>query len=356
MTNGSYETALGRIEERDESLRMRNAAQALEAERTRRGAEQAEFMAIFRAKLAHLPDGDLTDRINETVPDSYAEMRDDYNATVAKLQETMQQLIASAKVIGKRARDIRGASDSLSQRTTGQAATLEETTAALEQVSASVRSAAEAAKNADQVSSRAKSDASSSSHVVREAVSEMAKIRKSSNNIVGIIDVIDDIAFQTNLLALNAGVEAARAGDAGKGFAVFASEVRQLTQRASESAAEIEGLIGESAEQVSRGVDMVEGAGNALKLIVDHIANISDLVADIARSAEDQSTAIFEINNGAISLDQVTQENATMAKEMQSTVAILSEETETLEQMTDRFRIVEVTEMVPTVSMVCTAA
>ncbi len=353
MTQGSYEASLGRIEGRDEltrmaraihdfrdeTLRMRDGAQALEAEQTRRGAEQAEVMAIFRSKLSRLAEGDLTDRIDEPVPDSYVEMRDDYNAAVAQLQDTMHRLIASASVIGRRARDIRGASDSLSQRTTSQAATLEETTAALEQVASSVRSAADAARNVDHVTSKARSDASSSSNVVREAVSEMAKVRKSSDNIVGIIDVIDDIAFQTNLLALNAGVEAARAGEAGKGFAVVASEVRQLAQRASESAAQIKGLIGESADQVSRGVDMVEEAGSALDLIVGHIANISDLVADIARSAQEQSTAISEINNGANSLDQVTQENAMMANEMQSTVEALSDETETLEQMTGRFRV-----------------
>ncbi|MFZ7094384.1 methyl-accepting chemotaxis protein [Primorskyibacter sp. 2E233] len=353
MTNGSYETSLGRIAGRDEltrmaraihgfrdeTLKMREAAQTLEAEQTRRGTEQAQVMAIFRTKLSQLADGDLINGIDAPVPDSYVEMRDDYNAAIAKLRETMQQLIASAQMISRRACDIRGASDSLSQRTTSQAATLEETTAALEQVSASVRSAAEAAGNVNNVTSTARSDASSSSHVVREAVSEMAKVRKSSQSIVGIIDVIDDIAFQTNLLALNAGVEAARAGEAGKGFAVVASEVRQLAQRASESASEIKGLIGQSADQVSRGVDMVEEAGNALELIVGHIANISDLVADIARSAQEQSIAISEINNGAANLDRVTQENAMMATEMQSTVADLSEESDTLEQMTGRFRI-----------------
>ncbi|CUH80526.1 methyl-accepting chemotaxis protein [Tropicibacter naphthalenivorans] len=353
MTRGSYEASLGRTEGRDEltrmaraihdfrdeSLRMRDSAQALEAEQTRRGTEQETVMALFRAKLAQLAEGDLTNHIKEDVPDSYAEMRDDYNAAVTQLHDTMQRLISSANVIGQHARGIRGASDSLSHRTTSQAATLEETTAALEQVSASVRMAAEAAQNVDGVTSKAQGDASSSSEVVRQAVSKMGEVRKSSDNIVGIIDVIDDIAFQTNLLALNAGVEAARAGEAGKGFAVVASEVRQLAQRASESAAQIKELIGTSADQVSSGVAMVEEAGSALELIVGHITNISALVGDIARSAQEQSVAISEINNGATNLDQVTQENANMANQMQSSVSALSIETDMLEEMTARFKV-----------------
>src|SRR6202000_2904434 len=97
-------------------------------------------------------------------------------------------------------------------------------------------------------------DAEKSGSIVREAVSAMGEIEKSSQQISQIIGVIDEIAFQTNLLALNAGVEAARAGDAGKGFAVVASEVRALAQRSAEAAKEIKGLIDSSTNQVSGGL------------------------------------------------------------------------------------------------------
>lgn len=355
MTQGSYETSLGRIEGqdeltrmaraihdfRDESIKMREAAQTLEAKQTQRGAEQANVMTTFRTKLAHLAEGDLTDRIDEPLPGGYGEMRHDYNSAVAKLQDTMQRLISSAIVISKHVNGISGASDSLSHRTTGQAATLEQTTAALEEVAVSVRSAAEAAQSVDNFTAKASSDAASSSEIVRKAVAKMGQVRKSSENIVGIIDVIDDIAFQTNLLALNAGVEAARAGDAGQGFAVVASEVRQLAQRASESAAQIKKLIGESADQISSGVTMVEDAGAALEVIVGHIGNISNLVTDIARSAQEQATAISEIKNGANDLDHVTQENAMMANDMQSAVAAMSAESKMLAHLTAGFRVTD---------------
>src|SRR6202042_1565024 len=118
--------------------------------------------------------------------------------------------------------------EDLSRRTEQQAASLEQTAAALDQITATVKKTAEGAAHAGQIVGQAKSNAERSGVVVREAVSAMSGIEQSSRQIGQIIGVIDEIAFQTNLLALNAGVEAARAGEAGRGFAVVASEVRAL--------------------------------------------------------------------------------------------------------------------------------
>src|SRR5690606_15753174 len=129
------------------------------------------------------------------------------------------------------------------RRTEQQAASLEETAAALDQITATVRTTADGAHRASDVTRQARVGAEKSGEVVREAASAMAQIEKSSQQIGQIIGVIDEIAFQTNLLALNAGVEAARAGEAGRGFAVVASEVRALAQRSAEAAKEIKDLI-----------------------------------------------------------------------------------------------------------------
>ncbi|RYI06734.1 MAG: chemotaxis protein, partial [Acetobacteraceae bacterium] len=179
----------------------------------------------------------------------------------------------------------------------------------------SVKSTADGAERADQAVSTARANAESSSKVVVETVSAMDQIAGSSERITSIIKVIDDIAFETNLLALNAGVEAARAGDAGRGFAVVASEVRALAQRSSDAAREINDLIANSANQVRRGVTLVDKTGEALKEIAHSESEIAGLVSDIAVASRQQSANLVEINSAVTQLDQSTQQNAARLEE-----------------------------------------
>jgi hypothetical protein len=182
------------------------------------------------------------------------------------------------RVVGERpgVRPLKGAdSNELARRTEQQAANLEETAAALTEISATVNKSAEGANHAHDMVFAADEDAKKSAVVVREAVKAMDEIAQSSQQIGQIIGVIDEIAFQTNLLALNAGVEAARAGDAGRGFAVVASEVRALAQRSAEAAKEIKGLISKSAAQVDRGVKLVAETGDSLGRIMQQVAEIN---------------------------------------------------------------------------------
>ena len=161
----------------------------------------------------------------------------------------------------------------------------------------------------------ARAGAHKSGEVVSQAVEAMGEIESSSKQITQIIGVIDEIAFQTNLLALNAGVEAARAGDAGRGFAVVASEVRALAQRSADAAKEIKGLIQASERHVGNGVNHVSETGKALSVIVEQVSRIDSLITDMAGSAQEQASALGEVNIAVNHMDQMTQQNAAMVEE-----------------------------------------
>jgi methyl-accepting chemotaxis protein len=165
----------------------------------------------------------------------------------------------------------------------------------------------------------------------------MEAIKDSSDRISKIIDVIDDIAFQTNLLALNAGVEAARAGEAGRGFAVVASEVRELSQRSSAAAREIDDLISQSSSQVLNGVSLVGRTGDALDAILKSVGVIATHVGEIASSADEQATGLSEINSAVAQLDRVQQQSAATFEETSAACVALDNQASELSYLVGQF-------------------
>ncbi len=322
------------------SLRDRLAkSDELERERVLRQQDQRQVVEALTVALGALSRGDMTCQIDAAFPSEYEQLRTDFNSAVGQLAATLEAVTENASRIRTGAGEIAQASDDLSRRTETQAATLEQTAAALDELTQSVRSAAEGAREVEGIVEDAKVHATQSGTVVQSAVSAMTAIERSSDQIGQIIGVIDDIAFQTNLLALNAGVEAARAGEAGKGFAVVASEVRALAQRSSEAAREIKDLISDSSAQVQEGVDLVGQAGGALTSIVDRVGHISELVTGIARGTVEQAQGLGEINTGVMNLDQVTQQNAAMVEQSTAAAHSLTAEANTLAQSVGAFTL-----------------
>ena len=311
--------AIQRVQAEKEAADHRSEAEAqrgrVEAEKARAAEAQRKAMASLGDGLQRLAGGDLTARLDSDFPSEFAKIRADFNAAVEKLMETVRGVVASTGAIHSGARGISSASDDLSRRTEQQAASLEETAAALCQITATLQKSAQGAMHASQVVANADGDAKKGAVIVKQAVEAMDAIAKSSEQIGQIIGVIDEIAFQTNLLALNAGVEAARAGDAGKGFAVVASEVRGLAQRSAEAAKEIKGLISTSATQVGSGVKLVAELGKALERIIGQVSEINSVVAEIASGAQEQATSLQEVNSAINLMDGSTQQNATMVEE-----------------------------------------
>ncbi|WP_299370731.1 methyl-accepting chemotaxis protein [uncultured Tateyamaria sp.] len=308
-------------------------------EQRRVGEEQTRVVALLGEALHQLADGDLDAQLSADMPENYAQLRANYNLAITALRDAMTAVAHNVESIRNETAEITTAADDLSRRTERQAATLEETAAALDELTTSVASAAEGADAASRMSADAQSNAEKGGEVAGLAVAAMDGIKASSQEISKITSVIDDIAFQTNLLALNAGVEAARAGEAGRGFAVVATEVRALALRSSDAAREINTLISTSSDQVQQGVDLVGRTGTALSAIVTSVAEISERVSEIASSARQQAAGLNEINVAVNELDHVTQQNAAMFEETTAASHALTAEADSLAAAVAKFRL-----------------
>jgi methyl-accepting chemotaxis protein len=323
-----------------EAARAEAEVQAkVSAERAKASEEQAYAFRTLGAALGRLADGDFTIRLDDDIPEAYAQIRDDFNLAIGRLHETIQAVADSTSEVGNAAVEISTATNDLSQRVEEQAASLEETSSSMEEISATVKTNAQNAQQANALTNSTRGVADRGGKVVAEAVTAMARIEESSRQISDIITVIDEIARQTNLLALNAAVEAARAGDAGRGFAVVASEVRSLAQRSSEAAKNINDLIAKSSDRVQEGVGLVNRAGTALSEIVDSIKQVADIVAGIAAASAEQSTGLEQINRALTEMDEATQRNSALVEENSATAKTLEQQSQDMQERISSFKL-----------------
>jgi methyl-accepting chemotaxis protein len=290
------------------------------------------------AALEQVAVGDLTARVNG-FPKEYAKVEEDFNRALAALSGTLARVRAGMDSMTNGSSEIQVAAEDLSRRTEQQAANLEETAAAVNQISTSVQNSAEISQRAHGTVSETANRASNGVQIVSDAIAAMRQIEESSQTINNIIAVIESISFQTNLLALNAGVEAARAGEAGKGFAVVASEVRALAQRCSDAADEIKSLITVSNQQVGSGVHLVTRSGDAFSAIDRDVQDLSQAIKAIAQAAAQQAESLIQINAAVGELDRSTQQNAAMAEQCTAASTSLAEEATSLSAALSEFVI-----------------
>ena len=294
----------------------------------------SECASVVKALAA----GDLTQRVETEYRGSLGELSHSINDTIEHLSLTVATIKTTSDEVHVASREIQSGATDLSGRTEQQATSLEETAATTEQLAASVKATAQSSREAVDIAGNAVSVATEGGKIVQEAVEAMARIEQTSRKIGDITSVIDDIAFQTNLLALNAAVEAARAGEAGKGFAVVASEVRTLAQRSSVAAKDIAGLIATAEQEVSQGVRLVRGTGEALDKIVGVSRRVSETVSEISTASGEQASGIDEISQAVSHMDEMTQQNAALAEESAASAAALSTQIERLNELVVTFR------------------
>ncbi|MCT7639352.1 HAMP domain-containing methyl-accepting chemotaxis protein [Aliarcobacter butzleri] len=215
--------------------------------------------------------------------------------------------------------------DKLNLSSNEAAASLEETAAALEEITSNIRNNTESIAKMASYSSNVTASANQGEKLANETTVAMDEINNQVNLINEAISVIDQIAFQTNILSLNAAVEAATAGEAGKGFAVVAQEVRNLASRSAEAAKEIKAIVENATSKANQGKQIATNMIEGYKELNQNIINTINLISDIEMSSKEQLSGIEQINVAVTQLDQQTQQNANVAMQ-----------THTISTMTDQ--------------------
>jgi methyl-accepting chemotaxis protein len=283
--------------------------------------------------------GDLTHRLPVTGKDEVSQISASFNAFVDTISAVLRDVQSGVESMKTATSEIEMGNRDLSQRTETSASNLQNTSAALTQLTASVRQSAESAVEASRLATSASQAAARGGEVVTSAVTTMDDIARSSARITEIIGVIDGIAFQTNILALNAAVEAARAGEHGRGFAVVAGEVRTLAQRSATAAREIKDLIQSSEASVGIGAQRVQAAGAAMRGIVEGIERVNRVIGEIDGAMHEQSTGISQIDRSVAEMDQATQQNAALVEQSTAASATLNEQAHGLSGIVGLFRL-----------------
>lgn len=305
--------------------------------------------------LKSLADGDLCAEIEQPLFEALDGIRAMFNSSLSALRNALSDILYAAGNIRDHSRTVSEATDQLSLRTKQQITSLGETSTSIDQISNSVQELTDSTTQMRHITGQANSEASSSSLVIEGAVQTMEEINQNATRIANIIGMIDEIALQTNLLALNAGVEAARAGDAGAGFAVVATEVRALAQRSAEAAKEIKTLIGVSSKVVAAGVSSVTDARKSLALVADYIRTIDHSIDKAATGTKEQSLALRQVGAFMTKIDRATQANATMAEETAASTQSLASEAYNISHLLERFKVYRAPTSVPAQSTLSSA-
>jgi methyl-accepting chemotaxis protein/methyl-accepting chemotaxis protein-1 (serine sensor receptor) len=231
---------------------------------------------------------------------------------------------------------VAGASQSLAQGSSRQAATLEETSSSTTEITAITRKNTENTRAVAGLMLEAAQVVGGANHNLEGMIDSMKEINSSSEKISKIIRVIDEIAFQTNILALNAAVEAARAGEAGMGFAVVAEEVRNLAQRSAQAAKDTAALIEDSIGKVTAGSHKLDQVAKSINQITGSTTQVKTLVDEIDAGSQEQLRGIEQIAAAVVQMEKTTQQGAADAEESASACEELAGQAKSLCSIVER--------------------